>query len=96
MRHQDLLRFVVRQIEQLLDLFVYFARCLFTAIALNLEFLPVQKSRLTLSAMSQAQALTHSVHCDHLAREGSHSFKIVLRAGTDFIEYHLLSGAATK
>src|SRR5262245_42661817 len=95
-RNQSFFGFLVSGTEQMLDFLIHFASRLLAAIALNLELLPVQESRLPLRAMDQAQALAHSVHRNHLAREGGGPFKIILRASTDLAEHNLLCGTATQ
>ena len=95
-RNQSLFGLVISDTEQLLDFLIHFTSRLLAAIALNLELLAIDEGRLTLSAMDQAQALTHSVHRDHLAPKCRGPFEIVLRAGTDLAEHNLLRGTTAQ
>src|ERR1700676_2001889 len=96
MPNQSLLGLVVSEAKQLLAFLIHFASRLLAAISLNLELLPVEEGRLTLSAMGQAQTLAHSVHRDNLARKCGGPFKIVLAAGTCLAKHNLLNRTPTQ
>jgi hypothetical protein len=49
-----------------------------------------------ITAMSQADAVAHSIDADHLPGQSGGAFEVVFGAGGDFIENDILGGATPE
>ena len=93
---EDVLRALVRGLDDAADLVVDLARDLVRVVGLGAEFAPEERLRVVVAEDARPEALAHAVAHDHRLRGRRDLLDVVRRAGRDLAEDDLLGGAAAE